>query len=192
MRQQSSERLELLAPLQAPAEADRCEAIGAEFMERGIYHERQPDHSGTSTSATGLDLLRSLRLSLIERGATLAKLPRDRFANRQLGLDLQTLQALREQPAKILSSYSLSCIDSSPGHTTGARSSSSYYRAWAGNPPQADTSLSGLPAGAGGQVRAKNRPDLARHPCLTSLLPLLRYASKHLAYAGLHQWAWCH
>lgn len=100
LRQQSSERLELLAPLLAPAEADRCEAIGAEFIERGICHERQPDHSGISTSSTGLDLLRSLRLSLIERGAILAKLPRDRFANRQLGLDLQTWQALREQPAK--------------------------------------------------------------------------------------------
>ena len=30
LRQQSPERLDLLAPLLAPAEADRCEAIGAE------------------------------------------------------------------------------------------------------------------------------------------------------------------
>lgn len=100
LRQQSPERLDLLAPLLAPAEADRCEAIGAEFIERGICHERQPDHSGPSTSSTGLDLLHSLMLSLIERGATLAKLPRDRFANRQLGLDLRTLQAFQEKPVK--------------------------------------------------------------------------------------------
>lgn len=100
LRQQSPERLDLLAPLLAPAETDRCEAIGAEFIERGICHERQPDHSGPSTSSTGLNLLHSLMLSLIERGATLAKLPRDRFANRQLGLDLRILQEFQEKPDK--------------------------------------------------------------------------------------------
>lgn len=33
--------------------------------------------------------------------------------------------------------------------------------------------FSGVPAGAGGQARAKSRPGLARHPCLTSSLASL-------------------
>ncbi len=98
MYQQSAERLELLAPLLAPAEADRCEAMGEELIESGIVHESSPEHLDDSINSTALDLLRSLRLSLIERGGILATLPRDRFASRQLGLDLLTYQALRDQP----------------------------------------------------------------------------------------------
>lgn len=97
-RQQSCNQVELLEPLLVPAESDRCEALGAEFIKKRIFHE--PDCSDASSGPAALDLLRSLKSSLIERGATLAKLPRDRFANRQLGLDLQTLQAFQRQPIK--------------------------------------------------------------------------------------------
>jgi hypothetical protein len=96
--QQSCNQVELLDPLLVPAESDRCEALGAEFIRKGIFHEA--DCADTTSGATALDLLRSLKSSLIERRATLAKLPRDRFANRQLGLDLRTLQAFQEKPVK--------------------------------------------------------------------------------------------
>ncbi|AXS89481.1 hypothetical protein AXX02_03695 [Pseudomonas aeruginosa] len=99
LQQHSSEQLELLEPLLAPAEADQCEAIGQEFIESRIHLVGTPDYSGDSTSSTALDLLRSLKLSLIERGGILATLPRDRFASQQLGLDLLTYQALRDRPS---------------------------------------------------------------------------------------------
>lgn len=98
LHQQSSERLELLAPLLAPAEADRCEAMGEELIESGIPHECSSEHLDDSINSTAFGLLRSLRQSLIERGGILATLPRDRFASRQLGLDLVTYQALRGRP----------------------------------------------------------------------------------------------
>lgn len=98
IHQQSCNQVELLDPLLVPAESDRCEALGAEFIKQRIFHE--PDYSDAPSGPTALDLLRSLKSSLAERGATLAKLPRDRFANRQLGLDLQTLRALQGQPTK--------------------------------------------------------------------------------------------
>lgn len=98
INQQSCNQVELLDPLLVPAESDRCEALGAEFIKKRTFQE--PDCSDTQSGPAALDLLRSLRSSLVERGATLAKLPRDRFANRQLGLDLQTLQAFQGQPIK--------------------------------------------------------------------------------------------
>lgn len=98
IHQQSCNQVELLDPLLVPAESDRCEALGAEFIKKRTFQE--PDCSDTPSGPAALDLLRSLRSSLVERGATLAKLPRDRFANRQLGLDLQTLQAFHGQPIK--------------------------------------------------------------------------------------------
>lgn len=96
MYQQSAERLELLDPLLAPAEADRCEAIGKQFIVSKNCSEARPDPGRPRNSAV-LDLLHSLKLSLIERAGTLAELPRDRAASQQLGLDLLTYQALRDQ-----------------------------------------------------------------------------------------------
>jgi hypothetical protein len=96
--QQSCNQVELLESLLVPAESDRCEALGAEFIKQRIFHE--PDCSDAPSGLAPLDLLRSLKSSLIERGATLSKLPRDRFASRQLGLDLRTLQAFQEKPVK--------------------------------------------------------------------------------------------
>jgi hypothetical protein len=99
--QQSTERLELLDPLLAPTEADRCEAIGKQFIVSRNCPETRPD-SGRPRNPAVLDLLHSLKLSLIERGGTLAELPRDRAASQQLGLDFLTYQALRDQAGQTL------------------------------------------------------------------------------------------
>lgn len=95
------EELELLAPVLSPTEADRCQAIGEEFIDGRCCHERcchetNLDPSGVATSSRKLDLLQQLEQSLLERGKTLGSLPRDKFASRQLGLDLLTYRGLHE------------------------------------------------------------------------------------------------
>lgn len=90
------EELELLAPVLSPTEADRCQAIGEEFIDGRCCHETNLDPSGVVTSSRKFDLLQQLEQSLLERGKTLGSLPRDKFASRQLGLDLLTYRGLHE------------------------------------------------------------------------------------------------
>lgn len=91
--------LELLVPLLSEEVADRCEAIAEDFIKGLTAGE---NHSLTSTdtiTSGGHDLLGSIELSLIERGTTLAKLPRrdSCFTDQRLGLDILVCKEFRKR-----------------------------------------------------------------------------------------------
>lgn len=100
LRPQWQEELELLAPILSQVDADRCMALGEDFIKNLAASQNQPEAScspsNTSTDSTTCGLLSSLKLSLDDRGRTLAMLPADKFASRQLGLDLLTYSGLHE------------------------------------------------------------------------------------------------
>lgn len=100
LRLKRQEELELLAPILSQADSDRCMALGEDFI-RSVaisLNEQEATHSTSNSSpdSTICGLLSSLKRSLDDRGRTLAMLPTDKFASRQLGLDLLTYSELNE------------------------------------------------------------------------------------------------
>lgn len=101
LRLKRQEELELLAPILSEVDADRCMALGEDFIKNLAASQNRPESSrspsNTSTDSTTCGLLSSLKLSLDDRGRTLANLPADKFASRQLGLDLLTYSGLHQR-----------------------------------------------------------------------------------------------
>ncbi len=100
LRLKRQDQLELLAPILSQADADRCMALGEDFIRSLATSLNQQEAirspSKPSPDSTICGLLSSLKLSLDDRGRTLAMLPTDKFASRQLGLDLLTYSELHE------------------------------------------------------------------------------------------------
>lgn len=130
LRPKEQEELELLAPILSQVDADRCMALGEDFIKNLVALQNQPEPrrapSTSSIDSTSCGLLNSLKLSLEERGRTLANLPMDKFASRQLGLDLLTYSGLHEShPCPDTELLKLSYLASKPELTIGERSQDS-------------------------------------------------------------------
>lgn len=100
LRPQWQEELELLAPILSEVDADRCMALGEDFIKNLAASQNQPETSpgpsSFSSDSITSGLLSSLKISLEDRAKTLAMLPADKFASRQLGLDFLTYSGLHE------------------------------------------------------------------------------------------------